>query len=134
MELARPVSQADFEGAMKRVGPSITRGSEVAVSPGEQSKREFALQYAVCSMQYAVCSMQYAVCSMQYAVCSMQYAVCSAQCAVPSLQCAVCSMQYAGQSSVSKLFGSQSDVMREQRIASCLYRNLLEQWHQQHTC
>ncbi len=35
MELARPVSQADFEGAMKRVGPSITRGSEVAVSPGE---------------------------------------------------------------------------------------------------
>ena len=35
MELARPVSQADFEGAMKRVGPSITRGSEVAVSPGK---------------------------------------------------------------------------------------------------
>ena len=34
MELARPVTQADFEGAMKRVGPSITRGSEVAVSPG----------------------------------------------------------------------------------------------------
>ncbi|KAL0051736.1 hypothetical protein WJX82_001191 [Trebouxia sp. C0006] len=33
MKLARPVSQADFEGAMKRVGPSITRGSEVAVSP-----------------------------------------------------------------------------------------------------
>ena len=34
MELARPVSQSDFEGAMNRVGPSITRGSEVAVSPG----------------------------------------------------------------------------------------------------
>lgn len=34
MELARPVSHADFEGAMKKVGPSIARGSEVAVSPG----------------------------------------------------------------------------------------------------
>lgn len=32
--LGRPVSQADFEGAMKLVGPSITRGSEVQVSPG----------------------------------------------------------------------------------------------------
>ena len=39
MELARPVSQADFEGAMKRVRPSITRGSEVAVSPGEFAKQ-----------------------------------------------------------------------------------------------
>ena len=35
--LARPVSQADFEAAMKQVGPSITRGSEVEVSPGESS-------------------------------------------------------------------------------------------------
>lgn len=34
MELARPVSQADFQAAMKKVGPSITRGSEVSVSPG----------------------------------------------------------------------------------------------------
>ncbi|KAL3148141.1 hypothetical protein ABBQ38_014423 [Trebouxia sp. C0009 RCD-2024] len=33
MELARPVSQADFQAAMKKVGPSITRGSEVSVSP-----------------------------------------------------------------------------------------------------
>lgn len=33
--LGRPVCQADFEGAMKRVGPSITRGSEVQVSPGK---------------------------------------------------------------------------------------------------
>lgn len=35
MELARPVSQADFLAAMKKVGPSITRGSEVSVSAGE---------------------------------------------------------------------------------------------------
>ena len=34
MELARPVSHADFQSAMKKVGPSITRGSEVSVSPG----------------------------------------------------------------------------------------------------
>ena len=40
MELARPVSQADFEGAMKRVGPSITRGSEVSISPGEYPKTD----------------------------------------------------------------------------------------------
>eukprot|EP00891_Asterochloris_glomerata_P007187 jgi/Astpho2/7187/Aster-01505 len=32
-DLARPVSQVDFEAAMKKVGPSITRGSEVEVSP-----------------------------------------------------------------------------------------------------
>ena len=35
--LARPVSQVDFEAAMKQVGPSITRGSEVEVSPGKGS-------------------------------------------------------------------------------------------------
>ena len=34
MKLARPVSHADFQAAMKKVGPSITRGSEVSVSPG----------------------------------------------------------------------------------------------------
>ena len=34
MGLARPVSHADFQAAMKKVGPSITRGSEVSVSPG----------------------------------------------------------------------------------------------------
>ena len=34
MELARPVSHADFQAAMKKVGPSITRGCEVSVSPG----------------------------------------------------------------------------------------------------
>ena len=38
MELARPVTHADFVGAMKKVGPSITRGSEVAVSPGRISQ------------------------------------------------------------------------------------------------
>lgn len=36
-DLARPVSQVDFEAAMKQVGPSITRGSEVEVSPGKGS-------------------------------------------------------------------------------------------------
>ena len=34
LELARPVSHADFQAAMKKVGPSITRGSEGSVSPG----------------------------------------------------------------------------------------------------
>ena len=32
--LGRPVCQADFEAAMKRVGPSITRGSQAQVEPG----------------------------------------------------------------------------------------------------
>ena len=32
--LGRPVCQADFETAMKRVGPSITRGSQAQVEPG----------------------------------------------------------------------------------------------------
>ena len=38
LDLARPVGQADFTAAMKRVGPSITRGSEVAAPPGKHTQ------------------------------------------------------------------------------------------------